>query len=265
SVFHAWNAVRHAVRGEGTAAGLRVAAAARFALGPAEYWRFPELTEAEDRRGWRSLFHVFAGRGAAGGGLALRLMDPSYEPGDPPLGPELRRLIGEGWDVGLHPSFASWGDADRLRRERDALSEAVGAEIVRCRQHWLRFSWQRTWIAQARAGLRFDTTLGFNDRPGFRTAAALAYRPEPAAPELLALPMVLMDAHLYDYRPMDAEARQAAMDRVLGEIRAVRGQASLLWHQRVLSPDYGWEYEELLDAVERNGLSVMRPEADLPA
>jgi hypothetical protein len=41
------------------------------------------------------------------------------------------------------------------------------------------------------------------------------------------------------------------MNRWLDEIKAVRGQATIIWHQRVVSEDYGWGqgYEELLNKL----------------
>ena len=68
---------------------------------------------------------------------------------------------------------------------------------------------------------------------------------------LEALPMVLMDSHLYDYGSFTDEERGGEMNRWLDEIKAVRGQATIIWHQRVVSEDYGWGqgYEELLNKL----------------
>ncbi len=261
SAFHSLNAARHLAGGRLGRAGGRVRTAARFALGSSNYWRIPEVRRLEDERGWRSVFNFFAGPTIAGRTLKRRLMDPAYDPTTPPVAHELPRLLDGGWAVGRHPSFDSWEDAARITREREALSRAAGHSITSCRQHWLRFSWSGTWIAQSAAGITLDTTLGFNDRSGFRNGAALAFRPLEDAP-LVSLPMVVMDSHLYDYHPMTDEERDDELDRWLGEIREVRGQASLVWHQRVLSPDYGWDYRRLLEAVARNGLEVVPPQAD---
>lgn len=261
SAFHSLNAVRHLAGGRlGRAAG-RVRTAGRFALRPADYWRIPEVKRLEEERGWRSVFNFFAGPAVAGRTLKRRLMDPAYDPAAPPIAHELPRLLDGGWGVGLHPSFDSWQDAARISREREGLSRAVGHEVTWCRQHWLRFSWSDTWAAQAAAGITLDTTLGFNDRSGFRNGAALAFRPLEDAP-IVTLPLVVMDSHLYDYHPMTDDERDEELDRWLGEIRDVCGQASLVWHQRVLSADYGWDYDRLLDAVARNGLQVVPPRGD---
>jgi hypothetical protein len=61
--------------------------------------------------------------------------------------------------------------------------------------------------------------------------------------------MILMDSQMYDYRETTPAERQAVMRYWLGELHAVHGTASVVWHQRVMSDDYGWAdgYRDLLD------------------
>jgi hypothetical protein len=54
------------------------------------------------------------------------------------------------------------------------------------------------------------------------------------------MPLLFMDSHFYDRPTSRPEDLGQAMAQWLGEVREVGGEVSLLWHQRVLSPDYGW-------------------------
>lgn len=98
-----------------------------------------------------------------------------------------------------------------------------------------------------------DTTLGFNDRPGFRNGAALKFAPFGDAEAFAALPLVLMDSHLYDYAALDGAGRARAMRYWIEEVRQVRGQCTVLWHPHTLSEDYGWAdgFRALLAAIQR--------------
>jgi len=60
--------------------------------------------------------------------------------------------------------------------------------------------------------------------------------------------MILMDSHLYDYGDLEENEKFQKTDFFLDEIKAVRGVAIVIWHQRVMSKDYGWGagYEDLL-------------------
>ena len=60
-----------------------------------------------------------------------------------------------------------------------------------------------------------------------------------------------MDSQFYDYAPMNDQERYVKMKSWIDEIRAVHGQATVIWHQRVFSSDYGWGggYKTLLEIV----------------
>ena len=64
-------------------------------------------------------------------------------------------------------------------------------------------------------------------------------------------PLILMDSHLYSYSPLKPGPRRDAMRRIVGEVRAVHGEATVLWHHHTLGPDYGWGegFRELLEVV----------------
>ncbi|MBF0551186.1 MAG: hypothetical protein HQK60_11690, partial [Deltaproteobacteria bacterium] len=66
-----------------------------------------------------------------------------------------------------------------------------------------------------------------------------------------ALPLVLMDSHLYGHDVTNEEERMARMKYWIDEIRQVRGTATINWHQHTMSPDYGWAegYRRLLELL----------------
>lgn len=244
SIFHAYNALRMTVRGQVGPAAAKVAAAVSFLHGGADYWQFGLVREMEERNDLRSTFNFYAGPAGLRRGPRALLFDPAYDVGQLRLREEIRSLLEGGWQVGLHPAFASWWDPARIRRERKTLEQAAEREVTVCRQHWLRFSWAKTWLAQEAAGLKLDMTLGFNDRPGFRNGAALSIHPWNASAErphaIRMLPMVFMDAHFYDYAQMGGAERKAALEHWIGEVKAVHGEASVNWHVHTLAEDYGW-------------------------
>jgi hypothetical protein len=216
-----------------------------------------DVARADEAAGHLGLFFVHARRGRRGPLDAL--LDPGYSLKAPGLTDRLRDLRARGHEIGAHPSYSSWNDRFRLAEERSSLERAVGGDVRACRQHWMRFSWSETWAAQEQAGFSLDSTLGFNDRPGFRVSAALRHHPwnpltaKPHALEVL--PLIVMDSHLYDYAELDPQARGKRLRHFVDEVRAVGGEAAVLWHPHTLSKDYGWQkgFEEMLEVV--GGLS----------
>ncbi len=213
------------------------------------------MARLEDGRGIRSLIHMYGGNGGWRRSPLEMLFDPAYRVTEAPFPSRLRRLVEGGWAIGLHPSFSTWKNTQAIRNEKEKVEAALGMPITAARQHWLRFSWQRTWKAQEDAGILFDSTLAFNDRSGFRNGAAVRFHPwdfDANGPmKLQATPTILMDSHLYDYADFTAEERTASTKRWIDEIHDVHGTASILWHPHTLSPAYGWRpgFETLLDLV----------------
>ncbi|HBB35143.1 MAG TPA: hypothetical protein DDZ80_22940 [Cyanobacteria bacterium UBA8803] len=258
AAFYSFNAVRQLLQGRLYPALNHLTGAVKFLVSQDDYWCFDEIAALEEKYGVRSHFNVYGGLGGWQRTPKELLIDPAYNPDDPRLKQQLQQLHSSGWTIGLHQSCNAWADPQLMQWERQRLEGVLGASVTSCRQHWLYFSWERTWKAQQEAGFLLDSTLGFNDRPSFRTGAALQYHPwyvdsqEPMNLEVL--PMVLMDSHLYYYADLTDNQRQQQMSYWLDEIRAVRGTASVIWHQRVMSEDYGWAagYEILL-SMSRSG------------
>ena len=254
SAFHVFNGARRMLAGDLRGATARMGSALRFAFSGADYWRLDEVAALDRKAGMSATFMLY-GRSPPRRSGRLRLLDPDYDVLDPDVAGRLACVQREGHAIGLHPSFAAWRDPTEIREERERVERACGMTVTACRQHWLRFSWRYTWAAQHAAGLSLDMTLGFNDRPGFRNGAALRHAPWDERSEsplgLEMVPLVLMDSQVYDYAEMDGADRARAIAHWIGEVTAVGGRASVIWHPHTLAPDYGWRdgLDVLLDAL----------------
>lgn len=240
--FNLFNAARSLRRGQFRQAVKRLQKAGRFMAGQEDWWTFGQLQQLEAEAGIRATYHFHADQHPKT--LKRWFFDPDYDIAVSKQQALLRQLASEGHAIGLHPGFETWQDASQISAQRACVEKAAGVQVSRCRQHWLRFSWQATWAAQQTAGLTHDTTLMFNDRPGFRNSSALSWRPwhaqRASALQLTAMPSVFMDSHFYDYQPMSAVARQHAIRHWIKECHSVSGEAAVLWHPHTLTKDYSW-------------------------
>ena len=253
TAFQLANMARSLARARFAAAGARLSGAARFAFSFPDLQTLARVREMERAAGLRGTFHFYGGPA----GFARRsprriLVDPAYDVASPYLRNEIKTLRDGGWQVGLHQSFDAWSAAAPMEVERRRIEGVADAPVTHCRQHWLHFSWEATWRAQQAAGLALDSTLGFNDRPGFRAGHALRLHPwdvsAQAPMHLEAVPMVFMDSHFHDYAQLAAVDVGAAMKHWIDEVRVVGGEASVNWHPHTITSLYGWGkgFEELL-------------------
>ncbi|MEM8915346.1 MAG: polysaccharide deacetylase family protein [Pseudomonadota bacterium] len=256
SAFDMWSGGKLAVEGKPGRALERFGHGIGFAVLPARFETFKEIMDLEEAAGLRSLWHFYAGPPGFSRSFPKGiLLDPAYSIEAPRMKAVLADLLDGGWEVGLHQSFGAWNRPEPMRTELEKLARAAGKDITQCRQHWLHFDQPHTWKAQHAAGLSADSTLGFNDRPGFRNGAALSFNPwemDADAPiGLVARPMLFMDSHFYSYEPLTDEERHTSMKGWLDEVRAVGGEATVNWHSHTITNAYGWRsgFNELIELL----------------
>lgn len=146
----------------------------------------------------------------------------------------LRSLVGDGFEVGLHPSMEAATDGARLERETRRLEAAVGRPLAAVRSHYLRWDPAVTPALYAGAGFALDSTLGWSEQPGFRRGTAhpfhlwdaVAGRPSP----LVEAPLAVMDTTLFEHQGLSLTDATASLLDVLRVARASGGLAVVLWH-----------------------------------
>jgi hypothetical protein len=179
------------------------------------------------------------------------------------IGDVMRTLRMEGFDVGLHGSYESARTPGVLERERARLETAVGAPVETTRQHFLHWDVRWTQRLQEQAGLRADSSLGFNRTVGFRAGTSLPFRQFDVAADraldVVEVPLVVQDAALLGpiaVRPRKHDVGEA-VDRVLGEVAAASGLLTCVFHpDKLAHPDWLSLYEWTLDRAVESGAWV---------
>jgi hypothetical protein len=152
---------------------------------------------------------------------------------------------------GLHGSRETVASAERFAAQRNRLRGLAGQAVEGVRQHFLRFDPARTPQAMAQAGFRYDSTVGFPDRNGFRIGVADVV---PAWEGMDEVPFAWMDRALSKYRGI--EDPEAWIDEALALARSCRDVEGLwvgVWHPNLTDalgfPGAPAAYERLLDGL----------------
>lgn len=172
--------------------------------------------------------------------------DPRYTFDHPVVRALLRHIHARGHEIGLHPSMDSFSRPDRIAAEARTLrrvcrEEGITQDRWGGRMHYLQWRAWDTSAQWAAAGLSYDTTLGYADRPGFRAGTCFDYPGfDPVADRTLGIairPLVVMEQTIIStaYLALAPEAARARIGRLADRCRAVGGCFTLLWHNDVLA------------------------------
>jgi hypothetical protein len=161
----------------------------------------------------------------------------------------IKKLHSNGWEVGLHGSYHSYNDPEKINREKTALEQIIREHVAGGRQHNLNLAIPDTWKYQEDAGLSYDTTLGYNDCIGFRWGTCLPFRPyyqkEKRMLDILEIPLIIED--LPFFRLSD---RKSEFLHIVQEVERHQGVLTLLWHHSVLNkheyPGWGEAYRKII-------------------
>lgn len=227
------------------------------------YWQFETVMEIEDRLGVRSAFY-FLNEPSLFAKSPRQWTDPSrwiehfgrYDITDPAITGVIKQLDRGGWEIGLHGSYDSADDADRLRYEKQTLEGVLDHELRGVRQHHLRLDPPETWRSHAAMGLSYDTSLGSSTECGF----SHGYHPvRPFDDDFVVFPLTIMEVGL----PTDTESAWCECERLLEEARENGAVMTVLWHPRYFNGrefrGYRGLYERLIERALEMGAWVGPP------
>lgn len=227
----------HNFRGAFLAPWVRLTA--RRGLHPADPFNtFDWLMDVSEESGLTSAFFFICGR-------THPSKDADYEPDHPAIRQLMRRIHDRGHEIGLHPSFNTFQSPGLIKSEAGRLKnicaeEGIGQKEWGGRMHYLRWEHPTTLRAWACAGMTYDSTLGYADKPGFRCGTCHEYPAfdslvqEPL--ELRLRPLVVMEGTMFSpkYLGLDPEQARAKFLMLKNRCRAVGGWYTVLWHNSEL-------------------------------
>ena len=133
----------------------------------------------------------------------------------------LIKRLGDYADVGIHPSFSSYLDIEKMQREIDNLSEVLHRPLTKSRQHFLRMNLPRSYQKLIELDISDDYTMGFASQVGFRAGIADTFRfydlENDMVTNLRVHPFAIMDGTMRDYLNLDVEASLRLAKKLVDE------------------------------------------------
>jgi len=217
------------------------------------YWQFRDIMALEADLGVKSAFY-FLDEQAPWSVAPTDLPDAEallqavgrYDVRDESIGEAIRELDDGGWEVGLHGSYHSVTDRERLRVEKRRIERELGHDVDGGRQHYLNLAVPETWRHYRAIGLDYDATLGSTTEAGFHYGYDVL---RPFDDEFVVFPVTLMDQHLPDPGE-DFAAAWSACESLLDAAEAHDAVMTVIFHPRYFSeadfPGFRPLYERLV-------------------
>jgi len=192
--------------------------------------------------------------------IASWIVDPSYAYGGPDFEAFSTLLREFDCELGIHGSFFSLRNG-MFEAEKNQIESLLKKSIKSSRQHWLRLPDGLKSLKKMRdAGIKTDSTLGWNGDVGFRGGMS---RPYPlvfeTGPALFEVPMLLMDGPLFDDLKLEPKEVFELGKEMLETVFARGGCVALNWHDRSAIKDLNWfeGYDLILNWAKSRGFRFL--------
>jgi hypothetical protein len=164
--------------------------------------------------------------------------DKHISPNNPALQKRIRQIANY-FDVGLHPSYYSMQQPERLIEEKNRLEQLLEKQIIRSRQHYIRFALPETYRYLIDTGIREEYSMGYGSINGFRASTSSSFLwydlSTERVTELRVFPFSFMDANCIFEEKIDASAAWDYYCAQLHQCQRVGGTPVSIFHNHLLA------------------------------
>ncbi|AOW21774.1 polysaccharide deacetylase family protein [Urechidicola croceus] len=157
----------------------------------------------------------------------------------------LIKSIGDYVDVGLHPSYFTMKNADKLKKEKQRLELIINTPVEKSRQHFLRLKLPDTYRNLIDLDIAEDHSMGYARHYGFRASTCTPFYFydldfEIQTP-LKVYSFAVMDTTLNDYLNYVPAVAKSKINQLKDEVKRVNGTFITLFHNETLSNNLRWK------------------------
>lgn len=150
-----------------------------------------------------------------------------------------------GHKIGLHPSYSSNSEAEKIRAEKHILEGILGEPVYMSRQHFLRFNLPFTYRTLLDCGISEEYSMGYSETTGFRAGTAFPFywfdleKNEPT--NLRIFPFSMMDVAYRHFRGLSARDTISSSEVIIRKLRELDAPFCFVFHNESLSEHRGWQ------------------------
>jgi len=162
--------------------------------------------------------------------------------------------VADYFKVGIHPSYYSMKDEQKMKKEKKRLEDIVNFPINKSRQHYLRMDLPETYQKLVDIEVDEDYTMGFASQYGFRASTCTPFYfynidYEIQTP-LKVFPYAVMDGTLKEYLNYTPKKSLDTILKLAKEVKKVEGVFITLFHNESISGNGHWRgWDRLYDNI----------------
>jgi len=150
----------------------------------------------------------------------------------------LIREHGDRYSIGIHPSWQSGDDPEKLKLEILKLGHIAGKQINSSRQHYIRFTLPQTYRQLIDVGIESDFSMGYGSINGFRASVTSPFfwydLEKEEQTKLLLYPFCFMEANSFYEQKLSAQQAFEELRHYFDIVKAVNGTFITIWHNSFL-------------------------------
>ncbi len=217
-----------------------------FGNNPNPYDMFDFLMDLSEKRGIKSHFFFMSG--------GTSKFDNNFSINQPFVKKIREKIRSGGHLIGFHPSYNSYNNQKQWEEEYFILSTEISQKVKIGRQHYLRFEIPTTWQIWEDNNMKWDSTLSYPEKEGFRCGTCYEYSVfnilSRKRLNLKEMPLEVMEVTMVGYQNLAPEIIQKKIIKLIDKVKKYNGNFIILWHNSNFNDGlwgkYKIVYEEIL-------------------
>ena len=222
------------------------------------FWMFPHTMDSESKFGLRSTYFFGSISNTQPNSTA---MDVPYRLESKKLNRLFAEMREKEFEIGLHPSYIAYRSDVQMAFEKKRLEKFTKMKVFGLRHHFWHIGdpfWP-TLKKHSDVGFLYDSSLAFNDTPGFRLSCSLPFYPyDPdtgLSIDTLQVPTGIMDGAYFYHSNFTSNMALNSFEKMVENVKLHRGVFALDWHNRTSYPgnrifaEWGRTFQKILDII----------------
>lgn len=164
--------------------------------------------------------------------------------------------------LGYHPSYDAYNNYELFIKDKEKIENTIEQKLTFGRQHFLRFEILTTWQIWEDCGMKWDSTLSYANKEGFRCGVCYPYSVFNILTrkrlDLKERPLIVMEGSFTTYQPnITPNEMENKIKYLIKKVKKYNGEFVFLWHNSSFNVSTWRRYEDGYGKVLGCGFKVL--------